>query len=153
MDISHSAAQSRQGLDARYRNTRSIEDLKLPAQGWIKAIRKALSMSSLQLARRLGVKQPTLVAFEQSELKGTIQLSTLRRIAEAMDCTLVYALVPRESLETTYLTQARKVARRRLQSVAHTMALENQAVPDKSFEARIDAIVRDMNPRAIWNEL
>jgi predicted DNA-binding mobile mystery protein A len=152
MKNSRLAAQSRQSLDTRFRDAGSFVHLKTPAQGWIKAIRKALNMSSLQLARRVGVKQPTLTEFEQAELKGTIRLATLRRIAEAMDCTLVYALVPRESLEATYLTQARNVARRRLQSVAHTMALENQSVSDKAFEARIDTLIREMNPRAIWDE-
>ena len=41
-----------------------------PVRGWIKAIREALGMSTAQLAKRLGVKQPSVVALERSEAKG-----------------------------------------------------------------------------------
>src|SRR5271156_123446 len=105
------ASQSRQGLEARFEDIRPIARFKPPVRGWIKAIREALGMSSAQLAKRLKIKQPTVAAMEQSELKGTIQLATLRRIAEAMNCTLVYALVPNDSLETIVREQARKVAK------------------------------------------
>jgi len=37
-------------------------------------------MSSAQLAKRLGIAQPSVVALEQSEVKGTIQLATLRAL-------------------------------------------------------------------------
>lgn len=146
------ATQSRQGLEGRFENMRPATRFKPPVRGWIKAIREALGMSSAQLAKRLKIKQPTVVAMEQSELKGTIQLATLRRIAQAMNCTLVYALVPNDSLEAIVREQARKVAKRRLQSVEHSMLLEDQSVPAKDFDARIDALARDMNPRALWED-
>src|SRR4029077_8396372 len=109
-------------------------------------------MSSAQLAKRLGMKQPSLTAIEQSELKGTVQLTTLRRVAEAMDCTLVYALIPNKPLESIVREQARKVARRRLQSVEHSMALEQQAVSPKGFEKRLDALASEISPRALWDD-
>jgi predicted DNA-binding mobile mystery protein A len=144
--------QSRQNLEARFEDMRPVARFRPPVRGWIKAIREALGMSSAQLAKRLKIKQPTVVAMEQSELKGTIQLATLRRVAEAMNCTLVYALVPNEPLETIVRDQARKVARGRLQSVEHSMLLEDQGVPAKDVEARIDALARDMNQRALWDD-
>ena len=144
--------QSRQSLDARFENLRPVARFGPPVRGWIKAIREALGMSSAQLARRVKIKQPTLAALEQSEIKETIQLGTLRRVAEAMNCTLVYALVPNESLETMVRGQARRVARRQLHSVEHSMQLEDQGVPAKDFEARIDALARDTNPRKLWDD-
>ena len=146
------AAQSRQNLDARFAKLRPTERFKPPVRGWIKAIREALGMSSAQLARRLKIKQPSVVDIEQSELKGTIRLATLRRVAEALNCTLVYALVPNEPLEKIVREQARRVMRRRLQLIEHSMLLENQGVPVKDFEAHIDALVRDINPRILWDE-
>jgi predicted DNA-binding mobile mystery protein A len=145
-------SQSRQSLDAVFKDMGSIGRFKPPVRGWIKAIREALGMSSAQLAMRMGIKQPTLTEIEQSELRGTIQLTTLRRVAEAMDCTLVYALVPNKSLETTVRERARKVARRRLQSVEHSMALERQAVSPKGFEKRLDVLASEISPRALWDE-
>ena len=108
-------------------------------------------MSSQQLAKRLGVKQPSVVALEQSEAKGTIELATLRRVAEALDCTLVYALVPNQPLETIVRDRARILLRRRA-PVEHSMLLEDQAVSAKDSEARLDEFVRETNPSRLWDE-
>jgi predicted DNA-binding mobile mystery protein A len=146
------AAQSRQTLEARFAKLRPTERFKPPVRGWIKAIREALGMSSAQLAKRLKIRQPSVSDIEQSELKSTIRLATLRRVAEALNCTLVYALVPNEPLEKIVHEQARKVARRRLELVEHSLLLESQGVPAKDFEAHVDAFVRDMNPRILWDD-
>ena len=108
-------------------------------------------MSTAQLAKRLGIRQPSLVALEQSEAKGTIELATLRRVAEALDCTLVYALVPNKPLETTLRDRARAFARRRRGPVEHSMLLEDQKVTAKDAEVRLDEIVRETNPRLFWD--
>jgi predicted DNA-binding mobile mystery protein A len=152
MTNSRTISQSRQSLDAVFKAIGPAVRFQPPVRGWIKAIREGLGMSSAQLAKRLGMKQPSLTAIEQSEVKGTIQLATLRRVAEAMNCTLVYALVPNQPLETIVREQASKVARRRLQSVEHSMLLERQAVPPKSFEKRLDALAQEISPRALWDE-
>lgn len=108
-------------------------------------------MTTAQLAKRLNVKQPTVVRLEQSELKGSIELATLRRMAEALDCKLVYALVPNKPLETTIRDRARLFARARRQPVEHSMLLEDQSVPPEDPEKRIDEIVRETNPRLFWD--
>ena len=94
------AADARAQLDARFREFGPGKRYAPPVRGWIKAIRDALGMSMEQLAERLKIKQPSLATLEKSEAKGTIELATLRRVAEALDCTLVYALVPNKPLET-----------------------------------------------------
>lgn len=145
MANARTALQSRQRLDVRFDEIRLVAArLRPPVRGWIKAIREGLGMSSAQLAKRMGMKQPSVVAIEQSEIKGTIQLSTLRKVAEALNCSVVYALVPNEQLETIVRDQARKVARRRLKTVEHSMALENQAVGkiDEAVEAETRRLVR-----------
>jgi predicted DNA-binding mobile mystery protein A len=108
-------------------------------------------MSTAQLAKRLGIRQPSLVALEQSEAKGTIELATLRRVAEALDCTLVYALVPNKPLETTLRDRARAFALRRRAPVEHSMLLEDQKVTAKDAEAHLDEIMRETNPRLFWD--
>src|SRR6202521_1555570 len=145
------AAQSRSQLDERFRELGSAERYTPPVRGWIKALREALGMSTAQLAKRLGIRQPSFVALEQSEAKGTIELATLRRVAEALDCTLVYALVPNKPLETTIRERARAFANRRRGPVEHSMLLEDQKVPAKNVEARLDEIVRETNPRLFWD--
>src|SRR5205807_9074665 len=88
------AAQSRSQLDERFRELGPAKRYTPPVRGWIKALREALGMSTAQLAKRLGIKQPSLVALEQSEAMGTIDLATVLRVAEALDRTLAYAAVP-----------------------------------------------------------
>jgi predicted DNA-binding mobile mystery protein A len=145
------ATQSRAQLDERFRELGPAKRYAAPVRGWIKAIREALGMSTAQLAKRLGIKQPSLVELEQSEAKSTIELATLRRVAEALDCTLVYALVPKKPLENTIRERARAFAHRRREPVEHSMLLEDQKVTAKNAEARLDEIVRETNPRLFWD--
>jgi len=79
-----------------------------------------------ELARRLDVTDQAVAKLETSEADGSIKLATLRRAAEAMDCTLVYALVPNSSLEEIIDRRAHEVARREIERVRHTMLLEDQ---------------------------
>jgi predicted DNA-binding mobile mystery protein A len=146
------AVHSRSQLDKRFSRIGPVSRFSVPVRGWIKAIRGGLGMSSQQLAKRLGVKQPSVVALEQSEAKGTIELATLRRVAEALDCTLVYALVPNKPLETIVRDRARLLLRRRRAPVEHSMLLEDQAVSAKESKARLDEFVRETNPTRFWDE-
>jgi predicted DNA-binding mobile mystery protein A len=145
------AAQSRGRLDERFKELGPPTRYASPVRGWIKAVREALGMSTAQLANRLGVKQPSVVAMEQSEAKGAIEMATLRRVAAALDCTLVYALVPNQPLETIVRDRARTFARRRLEPVEHSMLLEDQKVTARDAEARLDETVRETNPRLFWD--
>ena len=152
MKTARLAAKSRSHLDDRFREMGSVTQFAPPVRGWIKALRAGLGLSSAQLAKRLGIKQPSVIALEQSELAGTIELATLRRVAAALDCALVYALVPKQPLESTVRDRARAVAHRRLAPIEHSMLLENQKVGAKDFEAQVDEFVREMNPRLLWEE-
>ena len=151
MDKARFAAESRRHLDERFKELGSVKRYAKPVRGWIKAVREALGMTTEQLAKRLDVKQPSVAAIEQSEEKGTIELATLRRVAEALDCTLVYALIPNKPLETAVRDRARAFVRRRRGPVEHTMLLENQKVEEKNAEARLDEIIRETNPRLFWD--
>jgi predicted DNA-binding mobile mystery protein A len=144
-------AKARSHLDERLGELGPINRFTPPARGWTKAIRVALGMSAAQLAGRLRVSQPTVTKLEQSEAKGTIELATLRRVAAALDCTLVYALVPNKPLNDIVRDRARILARRRLEPVEHSMLLEDQQVPSKDAEARLDEFIRETNPRLFWD--
>src|ERR1700678_894132 len=134
MEKAKRAARSRSQLDARFQELGPAKRYATPVRGWIKAVRGALGMSTAQLAKRLGIKQPSLVELEKSEAKGSIELATLRRVAEALDCTLVYALVPNKPLDSTLRARARAFAQKRRGPVEHSMMLEDQHVPAKNVE-------------------
>jgi predicted DNA-binding mobile mystery protein A len=156
MTRAQAATDSRSRLDQRFHQLGRAQHFATPARGWIKAIREALGMSTAQLARRLKIRQPSQVALEQSEAKGTIELATLRRVAAALDCTLVYALVPNKPLESTVRARALAFTRQRRRHVEHSMLLENQKVSTKRAKgqfskAKLDAVIRETNPRLFWD--
>jgi predicted DNA-binding mobile mystery protein A len=145
--------RARQHLDERLAPLKPVDRFHAPPKGWIRAIRDALGMSGVQLAKRLRVQPPSVVALEASEESGAVQLKTLRRAAEAMDCTLVYALVPNGTLEGTVHARARKLALREIGRVAHTMKLEAQETSDSNADQRIEAYIRDhVKNRDIWDD-
>jgi len=145
--------RARERLDERLAPLKPADRFRAPPKGWVRAIRDALGMSGVQFARRLGVQPPSVAALEASEENGTIQLKTLRRAAEALDCTLVYALVPNDSLDGAVRARARKIALRDLGRVAHTMKLEAQETPDGSTDERVEAYIRDhVKERDLWDD-
>lgn len=126
---------------------------KPPPKGWIRAIRDALGMSSEQLGRRLSLRSQSIDDWEKTEADGSIKLATLRRAADALDCTLVYALIPKTSLEEMVQSRARRIAMRELRRVAHTMKLEDQATDDIDQKEQIAEYIRDhVKERDLWKE-
>ncbi len=100
-----------------------------PSDGWIAAIRKSLGMSVRQLAQRIGITQQSAFELEAREIDESISIKSLRKAAEAMECQLVYAIVPRKGgLQDIVFSQALKKAEELVKPVNHTMMLEAQAV-------------------------
>ena len=150
MDRRKSAAEARRSLDRVLAPYRALTHRR-PSRGWIRAIRDAFGMTAGQLGARMGVTQPTVQKLERSEQEDTIQLSSLRRVAEALDCELVYVFLPREPLGRIYDQAARQVARRELQAISHSMALEDQAVVDDDEDERLRRFIEDeLDPREVW---
>ena len=86
---------------------------------------------------RLDISHAAVSSLERSERLGTIRVDTLRRAADALDCDLVYGLVPRHGLETTVQRAAREKAAARIGAVDRTMRLEAQGVPASKLDDRI----------------
>jgi predicted DNA-binding mobile mystery protein A len=128
MNRSERASQARRELDRKFGVATLGPIQTRPRSGWITAVRGALGMSQAALASRLGVAAPTVTNLERSERNETIGIGKLAEVARALDCTLVYALVPNTTLEDTVRRQARRVAVEALGYVATTMKLEDQAV-------------------------
>jgi predicted DNA-binding mobile mystery protein A len=86
-----------------------------PSKGWIHAIRQALGVSSGELARRLRTSRQLPLQLEKGEAEDRITLKSLRAVANALDCDLVYALVPRAaSMEELIENRVRAEARQRV---------------------------------------
>lgn len=141
----------RRHLDDELERIRALDDIEAPQDGWLRGIRYALGMSTSDVARRAGVTGPAVTQAERSEREGTIRIATLRRFAEAMDCRLVYALVPNRTLEDTVRERARALARAELARVDRTMSLEAQDVAIS--DERVDELARRLVDRAgLWRD-
>lgn len=146
--------RAREAIDRRFETLPGLSRFARPRLGWIRAIRDALGMTTYQLASRLEVSQPTVSGLEASEGMETIRLDTLRRVADALGCDLVYALVPRKPLDRMVEERARAVAASMLGQVRQTMALEGQSVePRLAGEDReLSDVARRIRPRDLWND-
>ncbi len=117
-----------QQLDRSLASFRSGVAVPRPPRGWIRAIRQALGITAGELAKRLGTSRQLPLQLEKSEAEDRITLKSLRAVADALECDLVYALVPRAGgLQAMVESRTEAEARRRVVSVEHSMALENQA--------------------------
>jgi len=102
-----------------------------PDKGWLRAIRETSGTSLRELAHRMGTSPQSAAQFEKSEAEFRITLKSLRDAANALDCDLVYALVPRSgNVEQLAHAGVTEEAAERLRAVEHSMALEDQAVGD-----------------------
>ena len=126
-----------------------------PAEGWIVTIRKALGMSGAQLARRTGVTKAAIYQAQRNEPEGAITIKQMEKIAQALGCRFVYAIVPDDSVAETVRQQARKKAEALVQRASSNMALEKQALlPDQTraeIERQTDELIRSMPPD-FWEE-
>lgn len=98
----------------------------------------------------MGVSGASVRSLEEKEITGGIRLSSLRRAAEAMDCTLVYAFIPATGLEETAKRQALWVLDEQLGRVRQTMALEEQdgEMLPSAREAQLQSV---MDSRRLWS--
>lgn len=135
-------ATARRQIDKRLQFLQNHDGLARPSRGWIRAIREALGMTTAQLGNRIGVSQPRAVAIEQAEKSGAITLESLERAARALNCELVYALVPRKPLEEMAQDRARELAQRRMKRTRHTMALEDQSTSDDDARQQLNELAR-----------
>ena len=145
-------ALARRSLDRKLAPFRA-SDLARPPKGWVRAIRDALGMTTRDLAARLGVSQPSVVALEKGEAQDSVTLGTLRNAAEAMGCRLVYALVPDQPLEETLRSRARLIVDQNMSRVSHSMRLEDQGVGDDDLAHERERLVDEMlrgNLSRLW---
>lgn len=120
------AKRAREALDTRLATLEPASRYAPPRAGWVRAIRDALGMTAADLAARMGVTGPAVRSLENKEMEGGARLSSLRRAAEAMGCTLVYAFIPTSSLQQTVERQAARLLDEQMERVHQTMALEAQ---------------------------
>lgn len=124
-----------------------------PRRGWLRTVREALGMTQADVGTRLGVTQPSVDGFERAEARGAITLASLRRVADALDCDVLYALVPRRGLEATVRAQALALAQEIVRRTSHSMRMEAQDVGARESRRQVEELARELAarpPRGFW---
>ena len=121
-----------------------------PPQGWLKTIREFFGMTTEQLAKKINVSQSRVVNLEKNE-KNT-KISTMERIADALDCDFVYAIIPRKNIDDILYNQAKKRALAILNKININIGLENQLSENKYSLEDLTEELLNKNIARIWDE-
>ncbi len=119
----------------------------MPPSGWVKAIRGSLGLTIRQLAEQVGVGPSSIAQLEKREPKKKVTIESLENAARAMDCKVVYAIVPIESgntLDDIIKNKAHEAARKLLKDVVHTMRLEKQGTSEKQIQKEIERVAQEL---------
>ena len=136
-------------LDKKTSSLTDARNIVPKDNSWINTVREAIGMTAVQLAKRLGVTQPRIAKMEVNE--ENLKLSTMKKVAEAMNCDFVYYFKPKTSFQDIVQTQAKKKAEEILLGVNLNMALENQDIQTKEA---VDDMADDFvngNTKKIWD--
>lgn len=148
------ATLARKNLDRKLAFLRE-QSLPRPRGGWVRAIRDSLGMTSRQLAKRMGVVQSRIVALEKAEATDATTLRSLREAAEALNCQLVYALVPKAPLDEIVRERAAAKAHEQFGPVAQSMMLENQSLTTGQMHEELERLTAEIlnEPlRYLWED-
>ena len=107
-------------------------------------------MSTVELAERMAISDTRAGRLERAEAEGSLKLSTLRRAAEALNCRLIYVLLPDEPLEDMVFRQAYRKAADELHVPADTAfgADELNADIEEELEAHT---LRLVDRQGLWH--
>ncbi|MEK7295344.1 MAG: mobile mystery protein A [Actinomycetota bacterium] len=153
MKKSERARLARNRLTARFQIGTAAALADRPTHGWVRAIRDSLGMNARQLAARLNLSQAAVTQLERTEAQGTIRLDTLRRAADALNCDLMYTLIPRLPLGEMVMDRARLRARRDINSIDQTMRLESQEISHDEITRRIeDYAAKLITTGQLWDD-
>ncbi len=83
---------------------------------------------------------------ENAEIHDAITLRTLKETANALECELIYAIVPKGglSLEDVIRTRAEEIAKERVARIAHSMSLEAQSIDTGTIKIQKDELTKSL---------
>lgn len=118
--------------------------------GWIRYTREALGMKVKDLARLTELSSTTISDTERREAEGKVTIQNLRKMANAMDCELVYAFLPRKEIGPLIESKAYEKARKAIMSADTHMTLEDQKVSSDA-EERIQRLAQKLIEKGdVW---
>lgn len=145
----------RKQLDMKLEKLKPLLKMTMPTGGWIKAIREGLGLTLEELGNRVDLDRSRVYRIEQAEVNGNVKLSTLKKMAEGLGVKFVYGFVPEQDLEEIVRQQARKIAKKRLSRIDHSMKLERQGVSNEEQQEALNDLTDKIlveEPKNFWNQ-
>ncbi len=121
-------------LKNKFNKINSIELQCIVKDGWIRFMRISLGMTLKILAKKSNLSLSAVGHMEKRETEGKITLESLKKLAHAMDCHLIYAIIPNDQYDTYIKNQAEKKALKILNQADIQMELEDQKVVTEKKE-------------------
>ena len=132
-----------------------VKNLTAPNEGWLRSVRKALSMSGVQLASRLGVTKASVFNTEKAELSGGVTLKKMEQMAQGMGCRFVYFVIPEKPVKDILSDRAKIKAEKIVTQASYQMALEAQALSNKQLRFEVDRLQQEIlreSPSDLWDD-
>jgi transcriptional regulator with XRE-family HTH domain len=101
---------ARKRLDLEMRSYRQAGREKNLTNGLLRAVRQTLNIPVAEVAKKMGVNRSVVFDLEAREPRNTISLKSMSRMAQAMDCKVVYGIVPNGGKKLEDLVEERYLA-------------------------------------------
>lgn len=108
----------------------------------LRDVREVLGMTQKQMARKLKVSQSAISQIEENIESS--KLKTILKLARALECEFMGAIVSRVSLEKIIKKHAEKAAKRLLNRIFASMALEKQAPSERSYRYQLKRLTQEL---------
>lgn len=142
-------------IDRKIVLLKKVDDLIIPATGWVYAIRQALGMSLRQTGKKMGITPQSVREIEEREKHGTVSLNVLKQFGNSLDLKFVYGFIPeQESLSQMIERRALFIAKEIVSRASISMKLEDQenapariqkAITEKAIEIKLEM------PKYLWD--
>ena len=146
----HQRKNQRHFIEDKIRPWQKLREDRRPPEGWLKTIRKTLGLNTRQLADRLGVRHSSVLRLEKREVQDKITIASLSKAAKAMNCQLIYAIVPKtgfNNLNEITEQQAKNLASYLVKKAEHNMKVESQGISAKETKKQISQLATELKTR------
>ena len=143
----HQKKNQRYLMEKKIHPWQRLRENKRPPNGWLKSVRGALGLNTRQLADRLRTRHSSVLRLEKREIQGKVTIESLAKAAKAMNCQVIYAIVPKtgfNSLNEIIDQQANVLASYLVKKAGHNMKLESQGISDKETKKQISELAFEL---------
>ena len=142
-------------LDNKLKLFKKAETILVPSKGWVNAIRTTLNMTMAQLGKRLNITRQGVKSIEDSEVKGTISVNSLKEVGRVLDLKFVYGFIPVDgSINNLINRKANELATKIVLRTHQNMQLEAQGVKDDKIKEIIEDLASEIKremKRSLWD--